>query len=249
MKKILEKLEKVFRDKLPHVANSFHPGATEPEIKSLLSECNLNEADLGSLLALFRWHNGQPKDERFLPEEKFSMLSIEDAIKAWHFLCAESDDLWPPSCIPFLYGGGDYLGYETKGDDSHKVLGFWHSDEELEVEYNSLQEWAEEALDELTDYEKPAGTKAVYSYEKVNVLLVKAPAQGAKAIKTIKDGLSLAQGLGQLLRECKSGPVRIISGVYYMSVVQKVQKLNEQLGLCLAIEKADGSQERLPIID
>ena len=247
MKEILEKLEKVFREKLPSVAGSFHPGATEPEIGKLLSECNVSEADLGNLLVLFQWHNGQSKDVTFLPEEKLSLLSIDDSIEAWRFLCAESDDLWPQSCIPFLYGSGDYLGYETKGEDSHKILGFWHADEELEVEYDSLQEWAEEALDELAEYEKPQGTEAVYSYEKVNVLLVKAPAQGAKAIKTIKDGLSLPQGLGQLLREAKSGSFVIVADVYYMSVLKKVQKLNEELGSCLALEKADGSKDRLPI--
>lgn len=91
----------------------------------------------------FMCHNGQNCFEPSLPGNR-RLLGVKEAIEAWHFfLNPNSEFLRPFSQVWFPIQSnerGDYLIYDLK---SGNLIGYWHDDPDRQVEFESLQNWAE----------------------------------------------------------------------------------------------------------
>ncbi len=253
MKRLLGQIDEVLISRLPDVHSSLNSPAKNEDIELLLSKTPITSEKHEDILSLYRWHNGQVDEYTFKPEEKFSFLSIAEVIHAYQFFQDNAEDIqqpWSDSWVPLFGGSGDYIVYETADDASGKLIDYWHDEEDRPIESESIEKWLQEALLSIENYEPPSGTKAVWAYEKVNVLLVEAPSGGIKEIKHIKDTLSLPHGFGQLACEVKEGPVEVLTDKYYSSVLPLVQQINTHFDTeCLAVFTASEPSTKLPTVD
>ncbi len=121
-------------------------GATDAALAKLSKGIFGGGAVPDDLVAWFRWHDGQTNHSGFSPLDHRTLLSIDEALKAWKDLSGCEDvEGWSQSWLPLLENGaGDYLVYETKGPRKGSLIGYWHTDEDRKTEYASLGELAQE---------------------------------------------------------------------------------------------------------
>jgi hypothetical protein len=122
------------------------PGADKTDLLTL-SEVVLGGAPIPpDLETWFRWHNGQENYDSPSPDDSFTLLSIQQAIDAWRFLCDPEEEIqkpWQSSWLPLFYNfGGDYVVLETQGEQRGMLLGYWHDSRSRKVRHRSLSDWA-----------------------------------------------------------------------------------------------------------
>lgn len=150
---LLQQLDTALEAKSKTVFDTLQPGADDNELQRLRETCFADSDIPTDLAALYRWHNGQANHVSLAPDSNRIFLSIQKAIEAWSFLNDPQEDIDAPpspSWIPVLYNGaGDYLMFETRSEGQGKLIGWWHDDEDRDVEYESLEEWVREMLEAI----------------------------------------------------------------------------------------------------
>src|SRR5690349_19897746 len=73
-------------------------------------------------------------------------MSVSQALSAWKFLSNPKSEIskpWSNTWLPiFTNGAGDYLVYESGGKKPGALIEYWHADEDRDVEFSSLLDWA-----------------------------------------------------------------------------------------------------------
>ncbi|WP_445363551.1 SMI1/KNR4 family protein [Microbulbifer sp. ANSA003] len=151
IKKIFEQLDSSFKENFKDVFDSLQSGASEEDLKELQEKCFKDKDLPPDLELLYKWHNGQTGYGSLNQNDNRTFLPIDEVIDAWEFLNGSITDiqgLMSKSWIPIAYnGGGDYLVYESEGENAGMVIAYWHDNDSREIEYRGLQEWLTAALE------------------------------------------------------------------------------------------------------
>jgi len=149
MNEILQKIEKNLKEKFPQVYDEFQNGASEEEIKDL--ENLFDEALPQELSELYTWHNGQDGYGSLNQKDNFTFLPIDEVVDTYEFLNDPMEEVCNPyenSWIPLFYNGrGDYLMYESKGENKGKILTYYHDDSTRKIKYESIEELLTKSLE------------------------------------------------------------------------------------------------------
>jgi cell wall assembly regulator SMI1 len=97
------------------------------------------------LVTWFEWHDGQEGHASVSPSDNRKLMSIDEVIDAHAFLNDPSEEVegWKASWVPILANGaGDHVVYETATKGRGSLIGYWHADEDRDVEAKSLLAWA-----------------------------------------------------------------------------------------------------------
>ncbi|MEY4563013.1 MAG: hypothetical protein RLZZ618_2290 [Pseudomonadota bacterium] len=136
----------------PDVLKTLRPPATTEAIdrvKRLLAPVAL-PADVKLLL---QWHDGQEWNSTLSPDNNRRLLSAEEIAERIGFFSDPSEDFlkpWNPSWVPLLTNdSGDYLVYETAGENEGKLIQYWHDDLRRLIQHQDLTFWANELRCEL----------------------------------------------------------------------------------------------------
>ncbi len=150
LKEILDSIDESLENNFNDVFKSLQQGATEDELEFFREKFFTGKEIPEGLITLYKWHNGQVRFHSLNQDDNRTFLPINEVIDAWKFLNNPMEEIrepWSKSWIPILYNGaGDYVVYETKGSDKGKLIEYWHDDEDRDIVYDSLDEWAEEVL-------------------------------------------------------------------------------------------------------
>jgi len=148
---ILEQLDSSLKDNYSDVFESLQPGASEEELKTLKEKCFEGKDLPEDLVSLYKWHNGQTGFDSLNQNDNRTFLPILEVIDTWEFLNDPMEDILEPisrSWIPITHNGaGDYLVYETEGENAGKIIEYWHDDEGRDVEYDGIKAWITAALE------------------------------------------------------------------------------------------------------
>jgi len=149
MNDLLIKIEEELKSNFDEVSNSLQISATDEQIGLLKNSLSINDFPQ-ELEKLYKWHNGQVGFYSLNQDDNRTFLPLEEVVEAWKFLSDPMEDIqepWSKSWIPILYNGsGDYLVYETRGNNKGALLGYWHDDEDRNVEYENLEMYLKEVL-------------------------------------------------------------------------------------------------------
>ena len=151
MEKILQEIEENLKEKFSQVYGEFQGGASDEELKDLK---NLFSEDLPQeLIELYKWHNGQDGYGSLNQKDNFTFLPIDEVVDGYDFLndpMEEPSKPYEKSWIPLLYNGrGDYLMYESQGENQGKILTYLHDSSERKIKYESIQELLTKALESM----------------------------------------------------------------------------------------------------
>lgn len=148
LKSTLEKLELILAKQWKSLHSDLRAGAADEDLETLRTLAPCSDGVPPELAVLWSWHDGQKTGRSLNTEDNRSLLSIEDAIETWQFLEDEAEVPWDARWIPLLTNGaGDYLMYSTVPETRGALIGYWHDDDDREVEYDDLLLWAQEVLD------------------------------------------------------------------------------------------------------
>ena len=185
-------------------------------------------------------HDGQSSVSSTL-YDNVRLMPISEILHAVRILneCAQSgefatDQWWKSTWLPFTAdGGGNHIVLDC---ESGTILEFWKSDSDRPKIASSFSGWLEEIVEMFSSgewiLERGAYIRATEStpadpYEKVSVVLTHLPTGGLSALKPIYDKLSLSYGIGKLAADCKTGPVTLLAGIYYIEACRQLSGLDD----------------------
>ena len=191
----LARIDELLKEANPEAFASLKPAASDAALKPL-ADAFSGGALPPDLMAFFRWHDGQSEIESLSQDSNRTPMSAAEALDAWQSLTDPKADLEQPftkSWLPiFTNGAGDYLVYESAGQEAGALIGYWHGDDDRNVEYESLLAWATELEKEQTPEKKKAAKAAKGGKVKFNLDLsatawkkAKSPDQAALAAKPV----------------------------------------------------------------
>ena len=256
MSSSLEKLDAWLVSNRPDFLTQLNPGVT-PERIDLL-EKTLKIAVPEDFRSYLRWHDGQsPEADTFYENRRLmSLAEITRSAEVFQDCRASgefpNDDWWRPTWIPFVAdGGGNHLVLDC---GSGAVLEFWKSDADRPQVAPSFSDWIEELVQmfsredwvlERGAFVRKSTATAANPYEKVSVVLLRAPAGGLAGLKSIYDRLALSYGIGKLLSDVKRGPVTLFSGICYMEACRLMKAIGDTS--CLEIQSDENPETTYPI--
>ncbi len=97
------------------------------------------------LCTWFAWHDGQDGFGSISPRDNRKLMSIDEVVEAHAFLGDPSEEVqgWKATWVPILANGaGDHLVFETAARGRGALIGYWHADDDRDVEEKSLLAWA-----------------------------------------------------------------------------------------------------------
>ena len=124
------------------------PPASSEEIASLKAELEdkLGDVSTFELETLYSWHNGQSGPLGLMNDNRVFM-TLKDALNTWAFYINPNNEYQEPyerNWFPIMSNGAsDYLVMDI---GSGALIAYWHDDEEREVEYTRLSDWAADVL-------------------------------------------------------------------------------------------------------
>lgn len=229
LEKILREIELKYKNIFPNVFESLLPPSTDKQIFELKSELKIDSLP-NDLTELLKWHNGQCDSCSFNQEDNFAFISIKEMIDAIRFFNNAETELispWSDSWIPlFFNGSGDYRVYDL---ESGKIIQYYHDLIDRPILYKSLTSLCKDVLKSCTEEVLNEQLESEKSWMKVNLIIIKYPNGGLKAIKLIKETLKLPNGIGELNRMAKNHPAILIHGEYYMVIKNKLDKLKKTI--------------------
>jgi TfoX/Sxy family transcriptional regulator of competence genes len=234
LEELLIELEGILEKKFPSIYTSLNEGATSEELRHLSDVCFNGEKLPTELDILFKWRNGQRDFHNLHQEDNRKLLSTTEIIGAWRFLNDPKEDILQPisrTWIPVFYNGaGDYLVYETQGENKWRLISYWHDDPDRDVVYLSFEDWVEDALRAANQATPEANKPKIDSYDKVDLYMNKMPKQGLKALKAIKEYFTFSIGICELNRKLKNGPVLLRSGECFVKVESELKRAKSKFG-------------------
>jgi cell wall assembly regulator SMI1 len=128
----LRALEQLLASRRPEALRELAKGASNAGLAKLSQRVFAGEPVPAELETWFRWHDGQKGTTPPNPEDNRTLLSINEAIRAYQFWRdeAQSDQpAWPASWVPlFENGAGDYVVYDCSAAGAGALVAFWHDE-------------------------------------------------------------------------------------------------------------------------
>ena len=134
--------------------SSLLPGASESLLADFEDRFSLRLPE--DFRALYRWRNGQARNEFASLQENWGFSPLETIAQAKttldEMIGHDFDDpgWWRRGWVPFLAnGGGDHLCLDLDAESGATfghVICFWHDDEDRDVEFQSVADWLRELV-------------------------------------------------------------------------------------------------------
>ncbi len=238
----LSRIDTLLKDADPDAFASLKPGASDAALKPLSDACFGGKKLPADLLAFFRWHDGQSKVESLSQDNNRTPMSAAEALAAWQYLSdpkAEITRSFAKTWLPiFTNGAGDYLTYESAGKNPGALIGYWHTDEDRDVEYRSLTVWAIELEDSLAaevKKRKKAPKKAKFELDISQTAWKKAssPDQATLTNKPVGTAYYYCRRFFALEHPFFRAFVKVAPDVWYFAMTTK--GLNEAIGEIVTI--------------
>jgi cell wall assembly regulator SMI1 len=155
----LAKIDDALARTAPDVHKTLKKGARPAKLSLLRKAMSVPD----DAVDLFAWHDGQRGARQLHPEDNRTLLSVDEALDAWRFLCDPANEImkpWSKTWLPLLTNGaGDYVCIETGTKRRGALITYYHDDKTRPSEYASVTAWAEALLGALTKEAAKRGTK------------------------------------------------------------------------------------------
>jgi len=175
----------------PGTLERLRKGATKAAFTKLSKKVFGGKPVPKELATWFGWHDGQDGPGAISPRDNRMLMSIDQVVEAYGFLTDPREEVfgWKASWVPLLANGaGDHLVFETASKNKGALIGYWHADDDRDVEDASLLAWAKAtraALAKLPAGEKPASRPKLTPPKKPKWTRVKKPTLAQLAKRSV----------------------------------------------------------------
>jgi hypothetical protein len=152
LKILLQKIDDLLSANDKKTLNSLRPGIDPNKISTAINQLavKLPIEIMNAIIDWYSWHDGQESSYSLYPNG-WRLMSIQECLEIWKELTSPYFDGLPfKRCwLPLIARDSDYLALDLSEEQPGVILAYYHDSKEVEVDYASIQEWAEKAITAL----------------------------------------------------------------------------------------------------